>query len=173
MQTLDKRHEDRIRRKADNRTDPAAVAPGVSVGSAVDAFRNAFTLMGRLSPEDRARAQEAVGGLNPEDFVGVSLAEADDGNTMAGIGVVNPFVVPNAAYEQAPTLPASELDPNDGQNLNGKALADQAGEAGAWGTAGNASSADLKGNGGGDGSEADKGAETAPAKAPKGSGSGK
>lgn len=157
MQPLDKRHEDRARRKADNRTERGLVGPGVSLGSVVNAFIGFATLRARLSDEDRSNLDERLKGFKEEDFLSApSLAEAEDGNTMAGIGVINTNVVPEGGNKQVEPLQKSDIE-NDGRNLAGRALDEQLGDK-AWGSTGSPSSADLKQNGGGDtgGSDGEK-----------------
>jgi hypothetical protein len=156
MQALDKRHEDRARRKADNRAERGNDEPGVSVGSVINAFREFATLRGRLSDGDREKLETRMADIDLAEFeASPSLAEAEDGNTMAGIGVVNTKVVPaGKGVKRVEKLQASDLDVQGGENLNGKALNEQLGDE-AWGTTGSPSSADLKAAD----KDADKGAD--------------
>lgn len=161
MQSLAKRHEDRARRIAANRNEfNGGTAP--AVGTVALAYRNFAALRSRLGEDENVLAElnKAMEGIDGEFAGGYrSLAEAPDGSgqTMAGIGVVNPAVVPMQAIaadedaganggsfkkdpawgETAPVtvsgLPeAPKLDP--GSNLAGQSLKDQLGQPSGWGT---------------------------------------
>jgi hypothetical protein len=178
MQSLANRHEDRARRKAMNRAERGFV-PGISVGAVAIAYQQFATLRARLDERGLELLEPNIAKIDEEILAGTrSLAEAPDGSgeTMAGIGVVNPLVVPAAvlardeagkgasvgndpAWNEAPVtvdgLPeAKPLDP--GSNINGQALVDQAGASGGWGTETptTAKPEDANaGNGGGSGGE--------------------
>jgi hypothetical protein len=181
MQSLAKRHEDRARRIADNSAERGNFGdPALSVGSVALAYEQYFTLRSRLGDAELAELDTAIEGIEGSLDGVRSLAEAPDGSgrTMAGIGVVNPAVVPAAVLaasddgkghnvgndagwgETKPVtvagLPESEVDPAKG-NLNGQAIAEQVGDAGGWGTTGTPSSAELRGNGGGTGGGSETG----------------
>jgi hypothetical protein len=143
MQSLAKRHEDRARRLANNKGERGGAGdPSRSIGSVALAYENFATMAAGLSEAERKELAPALEGINANIESGYrSLAEAEDGSTMAGIGVVNPFVVPTKSVAVEP-LPESEIDPSKG-NINGQALTDQLGEASGWGTSGTAKSSDL------------------------------
>jgi hypothetical protein len=143
MKSLAERHTDRAQRLVDNATELTGTTSG-SVASAEAAFRAAHEARARLTPEEQARLDEALDGVE-DDFDNRSLAEAPDGSgrTMAGVGVINTEVVPAAVLAKAPagngsgskgdagwgTPPVTEAAPKAGTkvdgNLNGAALADQ------------------------------------------------
>lgn len=164
MQSLAKRHEDRAARKAMNRTETSGNT-ALSIGTIALAYRSFAELRYGLNGDKSLEAElgAAMDGIDAEFAAGEqrSLAEAPDGSgdTMAGIGVINPDVVP-AKFDKVKALPEPQgLDA--GSNINGQALVDQAGGAGAWGSVGTPKSGtdSLSGNGGGtgdDGQQANK-----------------
>lgn len=151
MQSLAKRHDDRIARLSANRSEfKGDTRP--SVGTAVNLARAAADAVAGLTEEGQetfAAAMEGYEGTSPR-----SLAEAPDGSgdTMAGIGVVNTRVVPAATLansqegngggagfkkdagwgESAPVTvePLPIVEAPEG-NLNGQSLIDQGAGAGA------------------------------------------
>ena len=156
MQSLANRHDDRAKRKAMNRTERGYV-PGVSLGAVALAYRQFVELRARLGGDENLLNQldEHISIIDADVGSGFrSLAEAPDGSgdTMAGIGVVNPLVVPaatlakseegkgasvgnDAAFgETAPVTvaPLPEAEPVEG-NINGEALKQQLGDNGGWG----------------------------------------
>ena len=180
MQSLAKRHEDRARRLAINSSESIG-GPVLSVGSVALAYEAYATLRAGLGSDERliAELDEAIVGIDENIAGGYrSLAEHPDGSgrTMAGIGVVNPLVVPaavlavsdgegkghnvnnDAAWGDTPPptaggTPEVDFDPEQG-NINGQALTEQLGDPSGWGTPGTPKSADLDkqpeaGNGGG------------------------
>ncbi len=157
MQSLAKRHEDRAARKAMNRTETSGNT-ALSIGTIALAYRSFAELRYGLNGDERLTAEldAAMAGIDAEFAGGYrSLAEAPDGtgDTMAGIGVINGAVVP-AKFDKVKPLPEpTALD--EGSNINGQALSDQAGGAGAWGSVGTAKSGSdgLTGNGGGTGED--------------------
>lgn len=156
MQSLAKRHEDRARRLADNKAERnGAGDTAASLGSIAILYENFVTAAAGLSEAERKELAPMLEGIDSNVASGYrSLAEAEDGSTMAGIGVVNPAVVPSKPVA-VKSLPTSDVDPEKG-NLNGQALTEQLGEASGWGTAGTPKSSDLdanSGNGGGTGNE--------------------
>lgn len=93
MQSLAKRHDDRIARKAMNRSELVGeTAP--DIGSAVVLARAAADAAASLPDAAREAFDAAMDGY--EGTSTRSLAEAPDGSgeTMAGVGVVNTKLVP-------------------------------------------------------------------------------
>ena len=154
MQSLAKRHEDRARRLADNKAERnGAGDTATSIGSVALLYENFATAAAGLSDAEKAELEPMIGGIDANVQSGYrSLAEAEDGSTMAGIGVVNPNVVPSKPVAVKP-LPTSNVDPEKG-NINGQALTEQLGDASGWGTSGTPKSSELGGNGGGTGDKA-------------------
>jgi len=145
MQPLAKRHEDRARRLANNGAERKG-DPTLSVGTVAIAYSNYASLRSRLGEVELAELDTNIPLIDEEFSVGNrSLAEAEDGSTMAGIGVVNPLVVPSKPTA-VKNLPESEIDPEKG-NINGQALTEQLGDPSGWGSTGTASSADIKASG--------------------------
>jgi hypothetical protein len=145
MQSLAKRHDDRIARKAANRSEfQGDTAP--SVATAVNLARAAADAVATLGEAGAAEFEQAMQGY--EGVSARSLSEAPDGSgdTMAGIGVINTKVVPAgvlAAAEEGngggggfkrdggwgdtapPTVEPTPAPEKPNGNLNGKALSDQ------------------------------------------------
>lgn len=145
MLSLAKRHDDRIARKAANRSEfTGGTTP--SIGSAVTLARAAADAAASLTDAGKeafADAMDGYEGVSPR-----SLSEAPDGSgdTMHGIGVVNPAVVPASTLavsqegngggsgfkkdagwgDSAPTTvePLPVVEAGEG-NVSGRALIDQ------------------------------------------------
>lgn len=145
MKSLAERHADRAARKLENASDSTAGNISGRMANAANLMEQAQTAYAGLSEAEKRELQEAYAGADPVDGF-KSLAEDDAGNfKYAGIGVVNPLVVP-AADQPAP-VSLSEVEARAGNgggldgNVNGRAV--EAATAGAaapasassgWGT---------------------------------------
>lgn len=145
MKSLMERHVDRAQRKADNLAESGNLNATNGVGAALIAISAAKDAVSSLPPEARERLMDTMNG--DDGFSNVpdnSLA----GLSMAGIGVLNPLVVPAEALQEAAgngasngELPLPRFDPAEG-NLNGAAVADAGTGAGSWGQSSANSSSD-------------------------------
>lgn len=136
MKSLAERHADRAQRKADN----ASERTGFTTNTAAEAIilaQNVADIVSGLDEVALAEFKTAMQDYDPTSSR--SISEDEDGNSMAGIGVVNTKVVPAAAeggngggtggWVQQP-------EPTDfgGGNINGAALEAQTGDtSGSWG----------------------------------------
>ncbi len=127
MKSLAERHLDRAQRKADNAAEfRGGTVP--DIGAAVIAGRQFADLIEALPEAERAEVKLALADYNPADAR--SIAEDENGNTMAGIGVVNTKVVPAMAEGGNgggsaggwTDIPESTLGDPNGPNANGAAL---------------------------------------------------
>lgn len=137
MKPLAERHFDRAQRIAENRAERTGfTSPGI--GGAVIAMRAGLDAYHALDDAGRAEADAALKDYIPNGAR--SLAEDEDGNSMAGIGVVNTKVVPASAESgngSGGEVPGWTSPPKTEQfdgNISGKALDDQLGEG--WGAVG-------------------------------------
>jgi hypothetical protein len=128
MKSLAERHEDRANRKFENAAESTAGNISGRVANAGNLMEQAQTAYAGLSEAERAELRDAYAGADPVDGFR-SLAEDDSGNfKYAGIGIVNPLVVP-AADAPAP-VSLSELEARAGNggggwgdgNANGRAV---------------------------------------------------
>ena len=145
MQSLAKRHDDRIARKAINRSEFIGDTTP-SIGTAVNLARAAADAVATLGEAGQDAFAAAMDGY--EGTPARSLAEAPDGSgdTMAGVGVVNTKVVPAASLANSqegngggsgfkkdagwgdtapPTVEAFPTPDAPEGNLNGQSLIDQ------------------------------------------------
>lgn len=127
MKSLSERHADRASRKAENAAESTAGNVSGRVANAANLMERAQVAFAGLSDDERRELQEAYSGADPVDGF-KSLAEDDEGNyKYAGIGVVNPLVVP--AAEQPAPVSLSEVEARAGNgggwgdgNANGRAV---------------------------------------------------
>lgn len=128
MKSLAERHEDRAARKFENASESTAGNISGRVGNAATLMEQAQAAYAGLNENERAELRDAYAGFDPADGFR-SLAEDDNGNfKYAGIGVVNPLIVP-AADQPAP-VSLSELEARAGNgaggwgdgNVNGRAV---------------------------------------------------
>ena len=127
MKSLVERHADRAQRKADNAAEfTGGTVP--DIGAAIVAMTTGLDLLSSLSEDDQAKVKAALSDYDPT--AARSIAEDENGNSMAGIGVVNTNVVPAMAEGGNGggttggwvDAPVSELGQPDGPNANGAAL---------------------------------------------------
>lgn len=128
MKSLAERHEDRANRKFENAAESTAGNVSGRVANAANLMEQAQAAFAGLTESERAELRDAYEGVDPVDGFR-SLAEDDSGNfKYAGIGIVNPLVVP-AADAPAP-VSLSELEARAGNggggwgegNANGRAI---------------------------------------------------
>lgn len=128
MKSLAERHEDRANRKFENAAESTAGNVSGRVANAANLMEQAQAAFAGLTEGERAELRDAYAGADPVDGFR-SLAEDDSGNfKYAGIGIVNPLVVP-AADAPAP-VSLSELEARAGNggggwgegNANGRAI---------------------------------------------------
>lgn len=140
MKSLAERHEDRANRKFENAAESTAGNISGRVAHAGNLMEQAQAAYSALTEDEREELRNAYAGADPVDGFR-SLAEDDSGNfKYAGIGVVNPLVVP-AADQPAP-VSLSELEARAGNggggwgdgNANGRAV-DAAAASGGTGEA--------------------------------------
>lgn len=128
MKSLAERHEDRAKRKFENAAESTAGNISGRVANAGNLMEQAQAAYAGLTEAERDELRDAYAGADPVDGF-KSLAEDDSGNfKYAGIGIVNPLVVPSA---DAPApVDLSELEARAGNggggwgdgNANGRAI---------------------------------------------------
>lgn len=125
MLSLADRHADRAKRIAENRTEREGF-PVATAAAAIIAARQTADLLAGLDDDGRAEFEEAMRGYDPREAR--SLAENENGDTMAGIGVINTKVVPASAESgngggKAPGWTDVPETPDlGGSNISGAAL---------------------------------------------------
>lgn len=128
MKSLAERHEDRAKRKFENAAESTAGNISGRVANAANLMESAQVAYAGLTESEREELRAAYEGVDPVDGF-KSLAEDDSGNfKYAGIGIVNPLIVP-AADAPAP-VDLSELQARAGNggggwgdgNANGRAV---------------------------------------------------
>lgn len=147
MKPLADRHADRARRIVANASETSTVT-AASVGTSAVLYRNFLESLRGFTEGDKEELEKQVRVITAEVEAGggLSLAEAPDGSgrTMAGIGVINPFVVPASVSVPeaakgngggtglgsvdgwgANEAPAARVETAPDGNLGGKALQDQ------------------------------------------------
>lgn len=160
MKSLAERHLDRAARKVENAAESTAGNISGRMANAANLMEQAQAAYAGLSEDERRELQEAYAGVDPVDGF-KSLAEDDAGNfKYAGIGVVNPLVVP--AAEQPAPVSLSEVEARAGNggggwegNANGRAVeaaGDTSGPREAGTTAGGGWGAPSGADGAGEGS---------------------
>lgn len=135
MKSLSERFADRAQRKAENAAE-SNNGTNTSVGAAMVAIGTANDLVRSLGEEDKRLVMETM--RDSSDGFD-SLAEDDTGNfKYAGIGIVNPLVVPPSDASQAVPVEAAEVQAGAGWgtgNANGRAVEEQAGDSSNGGAA--------------------------------------
>lgn len=117
MKSLAERHAERAERKFENAAESTAGNISGRVGNAATLMGQAQAAYASLTEDERAELHDAYAGFDPVDGF-KSLAEDDNGNfKYAGIGVVNPLIVP-AADQPAP-VSLSELEARAGNGAGG------------------------------------------------------
>ncbi len=133
MKSLAERHLDRAQRKADNAAEfRGGTVP--DIGAAVIAGRQFADLIEALPEAERDEVKTALADYDPA--AARSIAEDENGNTMAGIGVVNTKVVPAMAEGGNGggstggwvDIPKTDLGDPNGPNAGGAALVAQGAE---------------------------------------------
>lgn len=128
MKSLAERHEDRANRKFENAAESTAGNISGRVGQAATLMEQAQAAYAGLTESEREELHAAYAGVDPTDGF-KSLAEDDNGNfKYAGIGIVNPLMVPPA--DQPAPVSLSELEARAGNggggwgdgNANGRAV---------------------------------------------------
>jgi hypothetical protein len=98
MQTLSARHADRAQRKADNEAYSVVGESGGNFGLAMVRLAEAQTAIGNLSGEQRDELAAMMQKNGIDGFVDETNLYDSNGNLKhAGVGVVNPLIVPPAA----------------------------------------------------------------------------
>ncbi len=128
MKSLAERHADRAERKFENAAESTAGNISGRMANAANLMESAQVAYAGLTEDEKTELRAAYEGGDPVDGF-KSLAEDDSGNfKYAGIGVVNPLVVP--AAEQPAPVSLSELEARAGNggggwgdgNANGRAV---------------------------------------------------
>ena len=127
MKSLAERHAERAERKLENASDSTAGNISGRMANAANLMEQAQAAYAGLTDDEKRELQEAYAGHDPVDGF-KSLAEDDAGNfKYAGIGVVNPLVVPSA--DQPAPVNLSEVEARAGNgggwgdgNVNGRAV---------------------------------------------------
>lgn len=152
MKSLAERHEDRAKRKFENAAESTHGDAGGNIANAAYLMEKAQEAFAGLTEEQRAELRAAYEGSDMS-LDNRSLAEDDSGNfKYAGIGVVNPLVVPPSDYPAQVSL--SEIAARAGNgggwvgNANGRAIDDALAQAGASsGTDTDSGVSEVQGNG--------------------------
>lgn len=123
MKSLEDRHIDRAQRKVDNATESTAGNVSGGVGHAVNLMRELGEAVLALTPAQREEVEVAGRGVRDEFERRMNEGETDYLGKYAGIGVVNPLIVP-ATEVPAPVNPADFTSQagNGAGNLNGIAV---------------------------------------------------
>lgn len=128
MKSLAERHAERAERKFENAAESTAGNISGRVGQAATLMEQAQAAYAGLTNDEKAELHAAYAGADPVDGFR-SLAEDDAGNfKYAGIGIVNPLMVPPA--DQPAPVSLSELEARAGNggggwgdgNANGRAV---------------------------------------------------
>lgn len=128
MKSLAERHTDRAQRKADNASEFTGGATS-NLGAAISAAQDAHNLYEGLSSDHKSEFDKIMADFEPSNAR--SIAEDDNGNTMAGIGVINTDIVPAKAeggngggtggwFDVPVVAPVT-----DGSNVSGRSLEEQ------------------------------------------------
>lgn len=146
MKSLEERHEARAIRKFANAAESNAGNVSGRISNVASLMEQAHTAFNSLTDDEKRELTEAFEGFDPSSGQ-TYLAEDDEGNfKYAGVGIVNPFVVPAAEYPAPVDMDAAKEQAGNGGgaawgggNLNGVAVAEAAvAEAGSdgWGSSG-------------------------------------
>jgi len=127
MLSLEERQIDRVKRKAENMAD-STQSPNQSLGAAMTAVGAATDAINALSLEDRKTLEKAF-----KDGLAAGGDQVTSDLERAGIGIVNPLIVPASEIPPAVSLKPVE-DVQAGKlggwatgNADGRAVDDQAG----------------------------------------------
>lgn len=129
MKSLNERFQERAYRKLENASESTSLPSG-DVGFAANLINQANDAVRNLSDEQRAELEDILGFEARVESEEASVAFDDSGNfKYAGIGLVNPLVVPVA--DQPAPVSLSEVEARagngggawgDGSNANGRAV---------------------------------------------------